>query len=112
MALDPFGVDFRLVLGSKVVPKYSHTCPETDWNAFERRLRHRKNAKDDFRLLLDRFLKPKWSKIGSKTVKVGFQIDQELFSESTANTKTVFDRSGTRFGRISGAKINQNLKTT
>ena len=80
-----------------MVPKCSQTGPETDWKAFERRLRHRKNAKDDFRLLLDRFLKPNWSKIGSKSVKVGLQIDQELFSESTANAKTVFDRSGMRF---------------
>ena len=69
VALDPSGIDFGSVLGSKVVPRCSQNDPETDWKAFGRRLRHRKNAKDDFRLLLDRFFRPNWTKIDSKNVK-------------------------------------------
>ena len=71
VALDPSGVDFGSVLGSKVVPRCSQNDPETDWKAFGRQLRHRKNAKDDFRLLLDGSSKPDWSKIIPKIVKNG-----------------------------------------
>ena len=61
--------------GCKMVPKCSQNRPETDWKAFGRRLRHRKNAKDDFRLRLDRFLRSNWIKIDPKNVKMKLQID-------------------------------------